>query len=471
MLPAVLLSALLSVALVGGCASVQRPAPSAEAAPAAQAAVWPEPTRVVLPNGLTLLVVERHQQPIVSVSAVVRAGEAQDPAGRSGLAALTAELLRRGTTTRSAPVIAGAIDAVGGSLSAEAGLESSDVGLSVLKKDLHAGLDLMADVLLHPAFAPAELARLKEEHAAGLQAMLDDPDQVLRTAFTATIYGGNPYGRHETLSSLKALSRADVKAFYTRHYRPNNTFMAVVGDITPEEACVRFTKAFGAWARKPVPQDAAPAPVRATERRVVLVDAPLNQSYVRIGHVGVARNHPDYFPLMVMNYILGGDFTSRLNLSIRDRQGLAYGASSGLGMNLHGGSFSAAVNTKTESTGQALASLLAEIQTMQEQPVGAEELRIAKDYLTGSFPLRFETNGDLAREVVNIEFFGLPADYLQTYRAKLESVSAADVQRVARAYLDPAQAAVVVVGSGAAVEPVLATYGPVKRLEKAALIK
>ncbi|MFP5503223.1 MAG: M16 family metallopeptidase [Candidatus Sericytochromatia bacterium] len=451
-----------------GCASLkdrltERPA-------SARTVALPAPARVTLDNGLTLLVVERHNLPIVSVSAVVRAGEAYVPVGSAGLATLTAELLRRGTQGRSAPEIAEAIDFIGGSIESSAGLDSSSASLSVLKKDLDTGLALFSDVLLRPTFPDAELKRLKEEYRASLTASLDDADDVLRRAFQQQLLPGHPYGRQTTLSSLNGLTREAVQRFYQTYYRPNNTFMAVVGDITPAEAKARFERAFGGWKAQAVTAPSVPAPGRGGDRRVVFVEMPVNQSFIRLGNVAAARNTPDYFPLAVMNHILGGSFTSRLNQTLRDQQGLAYGAGSGLGMNLHGGTFFAGLNTKTESTDQAIKGLLGELERLQKERVSAEELAFAKDYLTGSFPLRFETNGDLAREVVNVEFFGLPEDYLATYRERVRAVTAEDIQRVAKQYLATDAYQLVVVGK-AGVEDVLEGYGAVDELEKGALIQ
>lgn len=293
-----------------GCASLkdrltERPA-------SARTVALPAPARVTLDNGLTLLVVERHNLPIVSVSAVVRAGEAYVPVGSAGLATLTAELLRRGTQGRSAPEIAEAIDFIGGSIESSAGLDSSSASLSVLKKDLDTGLALFSDVLLRPTFPDAELKRLKEEYRASLTASLDDADDVLRRAFQQQLLPGHPYGRQTTLSSLNGLTREAVQRFYQTYYRPNNTFMAVVGDITPAEAKARFERAFGGWKAQAVTAPSVPAPGRGGDRRVVFVEMPVNQSFIRLGNVAAARNTPDYFPLAVMNHILGGSFTSRL---------------------------------------------------------------------------------------------------------------------------------------------------------------
>ncbi|MFN3429965.1 MAG: M16 family metallopeptidase [Candidatus Sericytochromatia bacterium] len=459
------------LAPLSGCAGLLRQA-DAQAKPAqARAESLPAPVRVKLSNGLTLLVIERRNLPIVSVSAIVRAGGAYDPAHQAGLASLTASLLERGTTTRTAPQIAEAIDFVGGSLSVGAGLDSTSAGLSVLKKDLDTGLGVFADVLMRPTFPEAELKRVKEEATANLRSSLDDADEVARMAFERSLLAGHPYGTSATIGTLGRINRADLVTFYETYYRPNNAFMAVVGDLSPEEATAKFEQVFKGWAAKPVTLPALKAPTAPTERRVVLVDMPVNQSFIRLGNLGVQRNHADYFPLIVLNFILGGDFTSRLNQEIRDRQGLAYGAGSRFAMNLAAGTFTASLNTKSQSTGQALRAVLGEVRKMQEAPVSAAELAFAKDYLTGAFPLRFETNADLAREVVNMEFFGLAPDYLATYRERVRAVGADDVQRVARQYLHPEAYQLVVVAKAQDVAQELKAFGTLGTLDRQVLIR
>jgi predicted Zn-dependent peptidase len=454
-----------------GCAGLLRQADAQAPAAQARAESLPAPVRVTLSNGLTLLVIERRNLPIVSVSAIVRAGGAYDPANQAGLASLTASLLERGTTTRTAPQIAEAIDFIGGSLSVGAGLDSTSAGLSVLKKDLDTGLGVFADVLMHPTFPEAELKRVKEEATASLRSSLDDADEVARLAFERSLLAGHPYGTSATIGTLGRIGRADLRKFYETYYRPNNAFMAVVGDLSPQEAQVKFEQVFKGWAARPVTLPSLKAPTAPSERRVVLVDMPVNQSFIRLGNLGVRRNHEDYFPLIVLNFILGGDFTSRLNQEIRDRQGLAYGAGSRFAMNLAAGTFTASLNTKSQSTGQALRAVLQEVRKMQDEPVSAAELGFAKDYLTGAFPLRFETNADLAREVVNMEFFGLAPDYLATYRERVRAVSADDVQRVARRYLHPEAYQLVVVAKAQDVADELKEFGALGTLDRQVLIR
>lgn len=437
----------------------------------AATAQLPSPTRVTLPNGMTLLVVYRPNLPIVSMNAVVRAGDVTDPAGKAGLASLTADLLKRGTQRRSAPQIAEAIDGVGGALSTGSGADTASVGCNVLTKDVDLGVDLLSDLLLHAKLDAKELNNLREEEMAGLRSELDDADTVARVALKQAVLSGNPYGQTETLRSLKSITQADVRGFYNTYYRPNNTIVAVVGDITPQDAAAKFTAAFGGWKAGAIPARAVAAPAALHGRRVVQIDMDVNQSFVVVGHPAVKRNNPDFFPLTVLNFILGGDFTSRLNMSIRDRQGLAYGASSNFRMLRDAGYFTAGMNTRTPVTAQALTSLFQEIKGIQDTAVTDQELNTAKAYLMGSFPLRFETNEQLSGEIVNIETYGLPPDYLGTYRQRIEAVTAADVQRVARTYLHPGDYDLVVVAKSKDLGNALAPFGKVEVWPKERLIQ
>lgn len=474
-MPNRLLAALVALPLlVGlpGCTHLLRGAHDEAAAAESHTSVrLPEPTRIVLPNGMTMLVVYRPNLPIVSMNVVVRAGAAVDPEGKAGLADLTAGLLRRGTARRTAPEIAEAIDSVGGALSAGAGADTASVFCNVLTKDVDLGVNLLSDVVLHPAFDPKELARAREEAEAGLKSALDDANEVVAMGLKRAVLGGHPYGRAATLTSLKSITTSDIRAFYQRHYIPNEAIVSVVGDLTPDAARQKFAAAFAGWQPAFV-RDANIPPVPAVQgRHVILIDMDVNQSFVQLGHAGVKRNNPDYFPLMVMNFILGGDFTSRLNMSIRDRQGLAYGAGSGFSMMRDAGYFRAYLNTRTATTAKALESLIVELKGIQDKGVTDDELRTAKAYLTGAFPLRFETNEQLASEIVNQQIYGLPADYLATYRDHVLAVTAEDVQRVARTYLHPGDYDLVVVTKAAAVKDQLGAFGTVETWPKERLIQ
>jgi zinc protease len=372
-----------------------------------------------------------------------------DPAGRTGLAALTAGVLTKGTVSRSAVEIAEAVDFIGGSLGADAADDFSSASLTVLKKDLQAGLSLMADVVLHPAFPTAEVERVRRETLSAIQAAKDNPEAVAEKAFAPLVFGQHPYARPvEGLeSTVSTLTREEAVAFHRTYFRPNNAVLVLVGDLTSKEAHRIAQTAFGAWEKKAIPPVAVPVITPLRERRVSLIEKDLTQATVVLGHVGIARNDPDFYAVTVMNYILGGgSFSSRLMGRIRDDEGLVYGISSGYDAKQFPGTFSVTLQTKTESVPVAIREVIEEITKIRTEGVSEAELEAAKDYLAGSFPLRYETNSRLALLLGMVELYGLGLTYFEDYPWKIRAVTLDDVRRVASARLDPERYVLVVVG-------------------------
>ncbi len=466
------------LAVLAGCAASRAHLPAEEAAavePTPRPFALPAPARFVLPNGLTASVVRRAHLPIVTVRVVVRAGDRLDETGRAGLAEVTAALLRRGAGGRSAPALAEAIDATGGTLEVETTDDAATLTMQVLRRDLSKGLGLLADVLTRPALDARELKSLAAEQAADLEAALDDGDEVAALAIRRVTLAGHPYGRPPSRKALGALRRPQVQSFYARWYRPEHTQAFVVGDVEPGETRGLLERALGAWgskAKNPAgaegPQAAPAAPTRPI---VWLVDMNVNQSYVRLGAPGPARRDPDRPALDVMNFILGGDFTSRLNQEIRDKAGLAYGAGSRFQTMRDGGLFVARLNTRTETTRQAVDRMLAILREIREQPVGLAELANTRAHLAGAFPMRFETNTQIADELSDAALFGLPADDFARYRERIRAVDAAAVQAIARRWVPTDAWHLVVVGKAKELAPQLAGLGEVRRLTRASLVE
>lgn len=444
----------------------------AATAPAQKIAV-PVPIRFHLQNGLEVLLVERHDLPILTVQLVLRTGSMADPEEKAGLASLTADLLTKGTATRTATQIAEAMDFVGGSLEAQSDADKTLLRLSVLKKDLELGLDLFADSLMHPAFAPEELEQNRQRRLASLKSTLDDADSVLDIAANQTTYGSYPYGRLEggTTESLARIIADDLRQFYTSYYRPDNGFLVVVGDTTQAEIRAKLDTALAGWTGKaiaftpPVP----PAPIQ--DRVVRLVDMDVNQSFIQLENIAIKRNHPDFFSAMLMAYILGGGSVARLYRDIRDTQGLAYGAYSYLVPRFHAGKVTLQLQTRIPSTERALSSLLAAMEKMREAGPTQEEVALAKDYYTGSFALRLESNTDLAREITNLHFYGLGDDYLARYQERIRAVTRQQIHQAARRYLDPSRYALTIVSRASEVESRLGKFGKVTRVARESLIK
>jgi zinc protease len=409
-----------------------------------------------LPNGLQLAVVEMHKVPVVDVTLQLGAGTVRDPDGLPGLATFTATMLQQGAGTRGALEIADEAAYLGASLNTGAGYDVATASLHVPKRRLGPALDLLADVVLHPTFPDTEIARQRDLRRAQILQQRDQPVAMANVVFAAIVFGAtHPYGRPQngTETSTAALSRDRVLQFYQAYYRPNTTRMLVVGDITLNEAMRLVTARFGGWARgeaSPPAEASAPA---AAARTIYLVDKPgAAQSVFRIGQVGVSRATPDYFALEVLNTILGGSFTSRLNQNLRETHGYTYGANSQFTMRRIAGPFVAAASVVTAKTDSALIEFMRELRRIRDEAVPQAELDKARAYITLGLPAEFETTQGAARQFSNLLLYGLPLDYFSSYIPRINAVAAADVQRVARQYLDPDHFAIVVVGDRSKIE-------------------
>lgn len=407
-----------------------------------------------LANGVKVLHVERQNIPIVTMSMLVKASPRDEEPRLAGLAYLTAKLLTDGTVTKKGPEISEAIEYLGASLGTSIAPDFTVLSFSSLKKDASAGLALVSDVVMNPVFAEDELVRRKAVTKGALRQREEDPQYVANRRFLREVFGPNhPYGRviEGTPGTLDAISRADVVGFYGRYYRPDNTVIAVVGDLTAAEARRMMEHYFGTWSVRAVPSSAGaveqvPQP---TAKRVV-INRDVTQASIVFGHAGIARNNPDYYAVQVMNYILGGGgFASRLMQVVRDEMGLAYSIYSSFSAQQETGSFSVEVQTKNVSASTVVKEIEGQIQKIRTKPVLDAELRDAKAYLTGSFPRRLETSKKIVDLIIGAEFFGLGADYVQKYPSYIKQVSKEDVLRVAQKYLHADHAALVIVGKEA----------------------
>ncbi|MDH4229442.1 MAG: insulinase family protein [Nitrospirota bacterium] len=396
--------------------------------------------RETLPNGLTLQVVQRQALPIVSVQLAVLAGTRNDPEGAAGTAALTAALLNEGTATRSSTEIAEAVEFVGASLGAGAQADYATISFSGLQRNLDMGMDLLADISLRPAFRQDDVERLRKETIAGIISDEDQPGSVAAKAFDRELFGSHPYAQPAagTVDSVEPLGPEALAAFHKRHYVPDGAVISFVGDVSFKDARKLVLRHFGKWSGRQPPAASPPVAVAPAKVRVVTIDRPVTQANVIMGHLGIRRTDADFYPLQVMNYILGGGtLTSRLGDSVREKQGLAYSVYSSFDSLRDPGSFTVNFQTKNASANQAIASTLVEIRRIREQPVAEQELADAKNYLTGSFPLRLDTNGKTAGLLTFSAMYGLGENYFTDYPQAIQAVTAADVQRVARQYLHP----------------------------------
>lgn len=414
-----------------------------------------------LKNGLQVVVVQHGELPVVTLRLLVRAGGAQDPARKQGVAALAAALLDQGAGARSAAQIADAIDTIGGVLNTGAGSDLSVADVLVMKDSLTFGFDLLADVVRRPAFHPQELDRQRQQALSGMRVNYEDPDSVASLVFDRLVYGFHPYGLPNTGTpeSLAGITADDLRAYHKTWFVPNNAILGIVGDITTADAMAAAERAFGDWQPGELPSADHPAPPPPT-RRVVVVNKPdAVQTEVRVGHVALPRTHRDYMAFDLALKILGGEGANRLHQVLRSDRGLTYGASADLTSLRESGDFAAETDTRSDATGEVLRLIVDEVARLQREPVSQRELRSAQDYLAGKFPLTIETPGAIATQVLDVLFYGLPLTDIETYRDRVNAISPADIQRVARQYLHPDRLSVVLVGNAAAFTGQLAGVG------------
>ena len=429
----------LSVALVLSFVCLGRPAASAQTVNwPSEGAPRPLPARAVnfppyqiqtLPNGLQVVVVLHHEQPAVSMRLLVRAGSSLDPKGKLGVAHLTASLLDQGTTTKSAGQLNDAIDFIGGTLDAGAGIDLSFVNAVVMKDSFEIGLRMLSDVARHPAFAPAEIDRQRQQLLSNLQVSLEDPAFIADAVFDRLVFGFHPYGMPETGApdTIAAITRDDLVAFHDKYFAPNNAILAIVGDVSAEEALAAAKNVFADWERRDIPVDKFIDPPDPT-RRVILINKPdAVQTEVRVGHIGIPRNHRDYMAVNLAIRILGGEGSNRLHQVLRTKRGLTYGAQAHMGTLKESGDFRAETNTRSEATGEVLRLIVDEFWRLQRERVSGRELADAQAYLTGSFPLTIETPDAIAMQVLNVIFYGLPVEQLQNFRDRVNAVTVDDV--------------------------------------------
>jgi zinc protease len=456
---AVALGSIAPVAHAQTAAPKQQPPPVAPERPF----TFPAHTVTKLENGLTIFVVEDRRQPVVSATLMLpAAGSSAHAAKDAGLAAMAAALLRQGTTTRSAQQIAESIDKVGGSLTAGATLDSTQASVTVVTSALDTGFELLADVVQRPAFATDEIERWRRQTLSNLQVAYSDPEYLRDVVGERVAYGDHPYALPTDgfPDTVKALTRDAVVGFHKARYTPSGSFLAVAGDITTDAAAALARKYFAGWKGAPGQLSAAPAP--RNTRRIIVVDQPdAVQTQFGMFGIGVPRNHPDWLALSVANQILGGSFNSRLNLRLRAKEGLTYGANSTVASSRLAGLWNTTSFTRTEETAKAMKVMLEVVSDFRKSPATAAELAEATSYLSGVFAIQIETAGAVAGRVLTSALHGLPADYWQTYRDRVKKVAAADVAAAVQRHVRPDELMIVAVGKASGFATALESIGPV----------
>ena len=411
---------------------------------------FPAFERAALASGAKLLVAEVAKLPIVSVTVVIDAGAESDPPGKEGLAQLTARALVEGTRSSSALALAGRIEKLGGVIDSEAGWDSARVNLTCLSRHLEESLAVMGEILSAPSFPQEELDRLRDERLAEIEQIRSEPRGLAEEAFVEMVYAPGarytipPGGSRE---SVGVITRGDVVQHHARLYSPGNASIVMAGDVSLSRAQSLVERALTSWSGErgsPVAWSAAPA--EGGPRALLVAKEGAAQSELRIGHVGLPRSHPDYFPFSIMNAALGGVFSSRINLNLRERHGYTYGAHSIIDWRKEAGPFVVSTAVGTEVTADAAREVLGELERIREEEISADELSLVVSYLQGVVPIRYESTAAIAGALANLVTYDLPDDYYDTYRDRVGAVTTADVLRAAREHIKPGSLRMVVVG-------------------------
>ncbi len=480
----------IAIALAAGPAWTQAPAapPKPEAAkpkPKAQPAAGykslkypplnkvkvPEPTRFELPNGMVVYLVEDHEVPLISASAIVRVGSRWEPGDKTGLASIAGSVMRTGgTAARPGDRLDEELDRLGAHVETAISQDSGRAAVSVLKEDFDKGLDILADVLQHPAFPQDKIDLAKIAQRDGIARRNDNPNGIVFREFSRALFGkDSPYARITEYETVNAITRDDLVAFHQRYFQPESIILGVWGDFDAGSVRGKIEQAFGSWARGGRPKPEAPAVDPAASARTGIYSInkeDMQQSWVVMGMLGGKRSDPDYAPLEVMNEILGGGFASRLFSHVRSDQGLAYAVFSNWGASWdRPGTFIAGGSSKPETTVKIYKSIRNEVETIASSGVTNAELQRAKDGLLKSSAFDFDSTGKIVERLMTYEYFGYPKDFLQQYRARVDAVTVPDVARVAKQYLKPERFSVVVLGNEKAYDAPLSSLGTVTPID------
>jgi zinc protease len=418
----------------------------------------PPPQRRTLSNGMEVLVVEHHELPVVNMNLVMKMGAAGDPEGKAGLATLTADMLDEGTKTRSSLEISDQLGYIGSNVNVNAGWDSTSANLTTLTRHLDRALDIYSDIIINPAFPEKELDRLRASRMGTFKQRRDEPNSIANIVYASLLYGSkHPYGHPLSgdEASLASITGDDVRKFYETFYRPNNSTLIVVGDVTPDAVVAKLERAFAKWEKAHIPAvDVSAAPAARDRTNIYIVDRPGSaQSVIQIGHVGVPRSNPDYFPLLVLNTMLGGQFTSRINMNLREDKGYTYGARSSFDFRRGAGPFTASAPVVTAATKESVVEFMKELRGIRgEIPVTPEELEFSKQAIIRGFPRGFETPGQISDRLETVATYDLPDTYFNSYIERVQAVTLEDINRVANRYLTPDRMAVVIVGDRKVIE-------------------
>jgi zinc protease len=417
-----------------------------------------------LKNGMTVLLMEQHKVPIISFSLAIRAGSVADPSGKEGIASLTAALLRKGTKTRSAEQFSSELDFIGGTFGAGAAVDSTAMSSEFMKKDISKGLDLLSDALMRPTFPPDEFTKLVAQRIDAVKSAKDRAQGVLGMYFNAYLYGKHPYARPSggDERTLAAISRDEVVKFYESNYAPGNVILAVAGDFATADMEKQLTDIFGAWPSKTTPALILAEATPVAGKKLLLIDKPdSTQTFFRIGNVGISRTNPDRITVDIVNTLFGGRFTSMINSELRIKSGLTYGAGSSFAEWKARGPFAISSYTANANTEKAIDLTLEVLKRLHEKGITDDELKSAKAYMKGQFPPEVETTNQLAEIISELEFYGLDQREIDTYYAKIDGATMADVNRVIKQHFPLDNLVFTLIGKASEIERIAKKYAPV----------
>lgn len=426
----------------------------------------PNLREVKLENGLTLALIEDRRVPMVTINLGIPVGDTNNPQDLIGLAETTAALLTEGTANRTSEEIDREVETLGGQLSADSNEDYTEIEATVISENFERMLEIFSDAVLRPSFPESEVALYKKNRVENLTVQRQEPAFLVSEQFYKTLYGAHPYANSSpTPESIAALDRAKIEAFYKTFYTPANALLVVTGDFEATKIETKLRTIFSNWKSSTPERQPLPSVPEASQRKIYLIDrAGSEQADFRIGNLAVARNDADYFPLLVANAILGDGTSSRLFLNLREKKGYTYDVTSSVAAPRLRGVFYGASETRTEVTLAAIKEMLAEFERIRTQRVTETDLRNAKNYLNGFFSLSLSTQGGVTDRILTARMLGLPKDYLETYRQRVEAVTIEQVQAVARKYIQTANAAIVVVGDAAKLGKQLSQLGAVEIL-------
>lgn len=428
----------------------------------AAAVQLPAAKKIKLSNGMTILLAEQHEVPIVSFNLRVRAGSVLDPAGKEGAAAMTGDLLRKGTKRRTASQIASELDFIGGKFDVVTNYDASIVAAEFLKKDTAKGLDIFSDLIINPTFPGDEFTKMQRQYADSVLSNKDQAQAVIGNYFNAYLYGkqhvyARPVSGDER--SLSSITADDIRRFYDATYAPSNMILAVVGDFDAAEMERMLTTAFGTWNKAAQPQTAIAAAQPVTGKRLLLIDKPdSTQTFYTIGNLGINRTNQDRVGIALVNTLFGGRFTSLLNSELRIKSGLTYGARSSFDRRAQTGTFAISTYTRNETTEKAIDLTLDVLNRLHTQGITAEQLASAKAYLKGQFPVSIETSDQIAAQLTELEFYGLAATEINDYYKRIDALTLADATRIIKTYFPINDYVLVLIGKRSEIEKLARKY-------------